>query len=151
MLKTLKKKIKSPIKSSNSFEDSVWKLQETDIDNYEFNSVEQFKSGQCMKFNLCSQVFWLTALAQLNPHALWYMYTSAHLVSTIIRTQIVNSYDQPYGQWHRCKTWILKKATSIEKLDESKGMRAKYSISIMTASIKFQKERWRTRGEFEVN
>ena len=70
MLKTKKKKkIKSPIKSSNNFDDSVWNLQEIDID-YEFSSVEQFKSGQCMKFNLCSQVFWLTALAQLNPHAL---------------------------------------------------------------------------------
>ena len=72
MLKTKKKKIKSPIKSSNSFDDSVWNLQEIDIDNYGFSSVEQFKSGQwqCMKFNLCSEVSWLTALAQLNPRSL---------------------------------------------------------------------------------
>jgi hypothetical protein len=61
MLKTKKKKKLNPQSKVVTALVIVCESYKKQTLIYEFNSVEQFKSGQCMKFNLCSQVLWLTA------------------------------------------------------------------------------------------
>jgi hypothetical protein len=106
-----------------------FKLQETDIDNYEFNSVEQFKVVRA--WNLISACKSFDLQLCNTPVLIWW----------VIRTQVINPMANSIG----AKLEYWKRQHQLKILTNQRACKQGTVLSIMTASIKFQKERWRTR------